>query len=330
MRLENRRRLFAWTSITLVVLAAMAYANRTKLPASPNAFPSTLSGQCDGCRPEPGALLLASAQRLDYMDPVSGLLMPVLELGHSSFVDYPNLVGRDSLLVQVCHVVDGCTFRLLSLATGGDTIIARNVEYPAADTVTHSLYFYGERTERGTTLFVAPLADLAQRRRVARVEQDNSGPPMRPIDLQRAPIVLPAGRGVVFLGTGDTLTRYDVQSGQSHALPIVDCTPVLVRTTTGELLCVDVRIGSWYLLALETGRRTIVAEATNAHGAVCDEHADALYFGLSAMTLPERTDLYRVPLGVRARRERVAKGVYFSTGIWIPLPAGRSPLRRGT
>jgi hypothetical protein len=175
MRLENRRRLFAWTSITLVVLAAMAYANRTKLPAYPNAFPNTLSGQCDGCRPEPGALLLASAQRLDYMDPVSGLLMPVLELGHSSL-----------------------------------------------------------------------------------------------------------------------------------------------------------RIGSWYLLALETGRRTIVAEATNAHGAVCDEHADALYFGLSAMTLPERTDLYRVPLGVRARRERVAKGVNFSTGIWIPLPAGRSPLRRGT
>ena len=141
--------------------------------------------------------------------------------------------------------------------------------------------------------------------------------------------MLPAGRGAVFLGTGDSLTRYDAQSGETRALPIVDCTPVLVRTATGELLCVDVHIGSWYLLALETGRRTIVAEATNAHGAVYDEHADVLYFGLSAMALPERTDLYRVPLGVRARRERVAKGVYFSTGTWIPRTAVRSPLRRG-
>jgi len=90
--------------------------------------------------------------------------------------------------------------------------------------------------------------------------------------LQLAPVVLPAGRGVAFLGSGDTLTPYDVRTAKLERLPITDCTPVLVRTATAELLCVDWRIGSWYLLGLDNGRRTIVPEATRAHSAIYDEH----------------------------------------------------------
>ena len=142
-----------------------------------------------------------------------------------------------------------------------------------------------------------------------------------------APVVLPAGRGVAFLGSGDTLTPYDVRTAKLERLPITDCTPVLVRTATAELLCVDWRIGSWYLLGLDNGRRTIVPEATRAHSAIYDEHADALYLGLTGGFIPERADVYRLPLGVRVQRKRVAKGVYFSNGIWVPDSSLGSPRR---
>ena len=150
MRLETRRRAVIWTGTTLFVLAALGYTKRTRPPELPDADSSTTSRQCTGCRAEAGALILASAQRLQRMDPTTGTFVSIKEYQHSFFVDYPSFIARDSLLVQVCHIVDGCALRLLNLVTGADTAIVRDVEYPAVDTVTRSVYFYAERTDRSS------------------------------------------------------------------------------------------------------------------------------------------------------------------------------------
>jgi len=198
------------------------------------------------------------------------------------------------------------------------TILVDGVYNPAVDTVTRTLYFFAGRSRQRTGLFTARLDDPAQRSQIAQLLFDDAVPPHLAFDKDLTPVVLPNGSGIMYVGAGDSLTRYDVQSKRSRALPIVDCIPVLVRTRTGELLCADYPRGLWYLLALDHGTRTPLPGATNAYSAAYDQHADVLYLGVGGGFIAERTDVYRLPLGAHGPRKRVAKGVYFTSGAWIP------------
>jgi hypothetical protein len=265
------------------------------------------------CRPAPdttktlsGSLILSAANRVDRLDLSTRTASSLKDYGHKFQVDNVNFLAGDTLILEVCNVVTGCTIRALSLATGVDTVLGtgRGVTIDAstrtaffyADGDPPKATFYSQDNRPTNVLYAAPLSRLADRRKLAEFQPPDRARPRGTIDAPLRPVILPTGK-VAYVGADSALWSYDPRSGAQVSLGVPDCDPVLLRTRTGELICTSMLGNTWFLVNLARATKKELTAAQGAHSVVYDPGSDMLFLGFVRTRLRrEETDIMALHL----------------------------------
>jgi hypothetical protein len=261
------------------------------------------------------SLVVADGNRVVQIDVATKTVTDVKDYGRQFVVDHLNLVATDTLILDVCHVTAGCTIRALSISTGDDKVlgIGRGV---TVEPSTRVAYFFDQSQTGTTSLYTAPLSELTKRRKIVDVRPSTTLPPQEAVDPEARAVTAPAGQ-LVFVGPDRALWSYDTNSDTQRPLGIRDCSPVLIRTRTGELVCANLLERKWYLVNLARHDKTEIGAASGAYSAVYESQSDLLFFGFPRIgPTGERTDIVELHFDSSSPR-LFLEHQFFSTGIAI-------------
>lgn len=268
--------------------------------------------QSDRTISSPGSLIVAEGNRIARVDLGTRSVSILKDYGHRLVVDDVNALTPDTLVLDVCHVRTGCTIRALSLQTGVDTVLGAGWGV-TIDATTRLAFFFDQSQEGATSLYAAPLSRLNDRRKVADVGRPGGPRARETVDPQARAVLLPTGR-VVYVGSDRVLWSYDPKSNHRGTLGIRDCSPIVLRTRTGDLVCTNKLDKKWFLVNVVLGDKTELTSAAGAYSAVYEPGSDLLFLGI---TRGERPDIVELRLDSGAVRPIVEFQV-LSTGVWVP------------
>jgi hypothetical protein len=265
-------------------------------------------------KPSHGGTLILAAGELIAIDVRDGSRRTLKNYPGVSIVDNVTALSRDSVVFQVCEVVDGCSIHLFDLVTGRDSVLVEDAESPTVDVGTRSLVFLAPNGKGRAILVSAPMRNVSARTKIAEVTLKSAFDSTRVVDHRTPSVVVEAG--LVYLDTDNTLVRYSTTTGARVRLPVTNCTPVAARTRTDEVLCLDIRSQTFSLVRAVDGTTTRLPAADGSFAAVYDSTNDELYLAYPASVgLIETTNVYRLQLR-DMKKELFLKDQYFTGGVW--------------
>lgn len=225
-------------------------------------------------------------------------------------------VNDNVFLFDECPVTEGCTIKKYNIKTGHERSLCSG-QLPTYVPDHDKLFFYGAFD--GDRLWL--LSSCLEKTDV--IEKIAVSPDSRILNngisqSVTTPAVSISSNELIFSGRNNQLWIYRISVSQCIPTDITNCSPIVWRSKTNQLLCKEWDAGKPFLLDVNTKKKEELPDLVGGYGYLYIPEYDSLIYGRARFRFPagEGYDIFVYSFEDK-KEVRIKTNVHIKSGIWI-------------